>query len=382
MSVPTAQHVAQWLARLVQIPSVSPQQAGPRSGVVGEARLAGEVAGWFRQFGGEVYLDEVLPGRSNVIGLWRGRSDRILGLDVHMDTVGVEAMVGDPFSGRIEGGKVFGRGTTDTKASLAIALALVEAMHASGKRPESTLLVAATVDEESGARGAPALAHWLRKRGMIVDQLAVAEPTLCRPVHGHKGVLRLRLNITGKAAHSSQPELGRSALAAGVSVAAAMQGYSDELARGGGGGALGPGTLMVTVFRAGESMNIVPPNCEIVIDRRLTTGESAPDERERLTALARRSSPLPVDVEVIHEINAFYREPDSQLARDLGRWSDSKPMVVPFCTNAWAYTPDVARECVVIGPGSIEQAHTDDEWIAISELEKLTAVYAKWWGIA
>jgi acetylornithine deacetylase len=89
-----------------------------------------------------------------------------------------------------------------------------------------------------------------------------------------------------------------------------------------------------------------------------------------------------VDVEVIHEINAFYREPDSQLARDLGRWSGSKPMVVPFCTNAWAYTPDVARECVVIGPGSIEQAHTDDEWIAISELEKLTAVYAKWWGIA
>jgi hypothetical protein len=99
----TDEQLTTWLKRLVNIPSVTPEQAGPRAGAPGEARLAAAVAGWFRDFGGEVSTEDVLPGRPNVYGIWRGTSQRWAALDVHMDTVGVEQMSGDPFGGERRG---------------------------------------------------------------------------------------------------------------------------------------------------------------------------------------------------------------------------------------------------------------------------------------
>jgi acetylornithine deacetylase/succinyl-diaminopimelate desuccinylase-like protein len=72
----THEQLATWLARLVSIPSVTPTQAGPRAGAPGEARLAEALAGWFRELGGEVHVEDVLPGRPNVYAIWRGRTER------------------------------------------------------------------------------------------------------------------------------------------------------------------------------------------------------------------------------------------------------------------------------------------------------------------
>ena len=92
-----------------------------------------------------------MPGRPNVYGIWRGTSARWAALDVHMDTVGVKQMSGDPFGGELRDGRVYGRGAVDTKASLAVALALLEALRRSGSTPETNLLIAATADEENCA---------------------------------------------------------------------------------------------------------------------------------------------------------------------------------------------------------------------------------------
>ncbi|MBM3459234.1 MAG: M20 family metallopeptidase, partial [Armatimonadetes bacterium] len=208
----TEARVAEWTARLVQIPSVNPEQAGPRAGEPGEARIAAEVARWFAGLGGEVQTEEYLPGRPMVCGIWPGRTGRWAALDVHVDTVGVESMLGDPFSGEIRGGRVWGRGAVDTKASLGVALAVLEQMHAAGRQPEPNLLVAATVDEEVGARGAPQFRDWVRSQGLSLDELLVAEPTHCFPVHGHKGGVRVELEVQGEPAHSSQPHLGKNAI--------------------------------------------------------------------------------------------------------------------------------------------------------------------------
>ncbi len=171
---------------------------------------------------------DALPGRENVLARFAGRTDRLVVLDVHVDTVGVEQMTGNPFDGRIEDGRVYGRGAVDTKASLGVALALLEAMHAAGERHGPTILIVATADEEVGLSGAYAFARHARARGLMIDELLVAEPTDCQPVFGHKGAVRQRFTVEGVAAHTAQPHLGRNAISAAARIVAAID---DENAR-------------------------------------------------------------------------------------------------------------------------------------------------------
>jgi acetylornithine deacetylase/succinyl-diaminopimelate desuccinylase-like protein len=374
------EQIAQWLRRLVQIPSVTPEQAGPRAGAAGEKRLGDQVAEWFAQLGGEVHRHDVLPDRSNVYGIWRGRGERWAAVDVHMDTVGVEQMRDEPFDGRIEQGRVYGRGAVDTKASLAVALALLEAMQRSGQSPAFNLLIAATVDEEVGATGAPAFAQWLRARDLVLDQLVVAEPTQCTPVHGHKGVVRLIFEITGKAAHSSQPHLGKNAVVSGAHLVLAFEEENHRLRTEAPPSPLGSPFLTPTVIHGGVGINVVPDACQVSIDRRVVTGEVAADVVDDLVELAHMVSPLPLDVQTQKALDAFFQPPDTEWVQQLAAWSGQAPIVAPYGTNAWAYG-DVARECVVIGPGSIDQAHGAVEWVEIAQLAQMAAIYQRWWDI-
>ena len=150
-----SQRRATLLGELVAINSVNPLQAGERSGPGGEATLATRVAEQAADLGAEVELDEVEPGRLNVMARFEGTTDRVVGVDVHLDTVGVEHMTDDPFDGRIEGGRVFGRGAVDTKATLAVLLNVLTEAAAAGQRPGPTLYLIGTVGEEAGGlRGA------------------------------------------------------------------------------------------------------------------------------------------------------------------------------------------------------------------------------------
>jgi acetylornithine deacetylase/succinyl-diaminopimelate desuccinylase-like protein len=378
--IATTEQLTTWLTRLVRIPSVTPEQAGPRAGVPGEARLAEAVASWFRELGAEVYVEDVLPGRPNVYGLWRGRTDRWAALDVHMDTVGVEQMPGDPFSGELRDGRVYGRGAVDTKASLGVALALLETIQRSGTAPEANLLIAATVDEESLASGAPALAAWVRRRGLALDQLVVAEPTACRPVYGHKGLIRMQFDVAGEPAHSSQPQLGKNAITAAAHLALALDAEHRRLAEMPSPSPLGAPTLTVTLIDGGRGLNVVPDSCSLSIDRRVVSGESLDDIVAALTDLARQSTPLPVTTQLLMEIEAFLQAPDSPWLRQLAEWSGQAPAIAPYGTNAFAYG-GLARECVVLGPGSIDQAHGVEEWVEVAELSKLAVIFSRWWGV-
>ena len=383
----TDEQLTTWLARLVQIPSVTPEQAGSRAGAPGEARLAEAVAGWFRDLGGEVYVEHVLPGRPNVYGIWRGRNpDERKGgagwaaLDVHMDTVGVEQMSGDPFGGELRDGRVYGRGAVDTKASLAVALALLEALYRSGGTLETNLLIAATADEENLARGASAFAAWVRRRSIALDQIMVAEPTRCRPVHGHKGVVRLVFDIAGEPAHSSQPQLGKNAIMAAAHLALALDAEHRRLAAAPPTSALGAPTLTVTLIGGGRGLNVVPDACSLSLDRRVVAGERADDVVAALADLAQRACPLPVTMQQLLSVDAFLQPPDTLWLQQLADWSGQPPSIAPYGTNAYAYD-GLARECVVLGPGSIDQAHGVEEWVEVAELAKLAVIYARWWGI-
>lgn len=372
------QTMANWLSRLVQIPSVNPTQAGPRAGTPGEAKLAAAVATWFEQFGGQVQTQKVYPNRSNVYGIWRGQTKRWAALDIHMDTVTVEQMTGEPFSGHIADGRVYGRGAVDTKASLAVALALLEQMQRTKTVPMPNLLVAATVDEENAAQSAPAFARWVRRQKLPLDELMVAEPTSCRPVFGHKGSVRLKFTVHGQASHSSTPERGKNAITAASKLVAALVAEDERLRTR--PTELGNPTLTVALINGGTGANVVPDRCEVTIDRRTVMDEEIAETIAHLKELAQKSCPLPFTVENLGAVTAFLQPPNSPWIQKLADWSGHAPVTAPYGTNAWAYG-DLPGACVVFGPGSIDQAHGKEEWVEIAELEKLANIYTRWWGL-
>lgn len=375
------QKLAQWLSRLVQIPSVNPSHAGPRAGTPGEKKIAGQVAAWFAEFGGQVQMEEAEPGRPNVYAIWRGRSERWAAVDVHTDTVGVEQMVDDPFDGRIDNNRVYGRGAVDTKASLGVILALLEAMHQSGQTPEPNLLVAATANEEFGAQGAPIFANWVRQQKLPLTELLVAEPTLCAPVYGHKGGLGVEFTVKGVASHSAKPHLGKNAVHAAAHAIVALEAEHERLQSLPAKTELGNPTLTVTMVNGGTGSNIVPDSCQFLASWRAVPGMSLDEIAGHIQAVVERACPLPVKAETVFGLNPFLQSVDTPWVRQLVEWSGQEPYTVPYGTNAWAYG-DLPGECIVLGPGSIDQAHGDVEWVEISELEKLADIYTRWWGVS
>jgi acetylornithine deacetylase len=127
-------------------------------------------------------------------------------------------------------------------------------------------------------------------------------------------------------------------------------------------------------------INVVPDRCQVSVDRRLVAGESAAAVATALVALVEAASPLPVTTRTLLAVDPFYQPPDTPWLRQLAAWSGQEPAVAPYGTNAWAYA-DVARECAVLGPGSIDQAHGAEEWVSLDELVRAAAIYERWLGI-
>lgn len=373
--------IAERVGDLVRIPSVNPLQAGPKSGDDGERSLSDWLANHAEGLGADVTVDEIIDGRANVYARFEGDTDRVVTVDVHLDTVGVEHMTDDPFDGRIEDGRVYGRGSVDTKASLAVVLSVLEELKAEGRRPVPTVNVVGTISEEMGGLiGASGYRDWLQQRGARVDQMVVAEPTMCAPVHGHKGGMGLELIVRGHAAHSSKPHLGKNAISAAARIVAAIDDEQDRLEQLDPPTAVGNGTVSVTEFEGGLARNIVPDRCTLYAGRRMAPGEDPDEVYERLTGLVRdAASPLEVDIALANGMAsaAFYQDPDSSLVRELAELAQTSPDVASYGSNALRYT-EVASEIVVFGPGSIDQAHQAVEWIDLAELERAADIYRAW----
>ena len=375
------ERIVDWLSQMVQIPSVNPAQAGPRAGVAGEKAMADFLAAHFRKLGGEVEVEDVLPDRPNVYGVWRGKTDRWVALDVHTDTVSVEQMTDEPFDGRVENGRVWGRGAVDTKASLALILTLLEDLKIAGEKPEPNLLLIATMGEEVDGKGAAAFSEWVRRNEFELDELIVAEPTLCVPVNGHKGVMDVEFVVRGKTAHSSKPHLGQNAIMAAAHLIVALEKEHERLQAVPSTTELGASTLTVSIIQGGTGQNVVPDECRVSVGKRMIPGEEPEEVQAYFEELARENCPLPVDMQMKVGLRAFYQTADSPFVQKLAEWSGQTPSVVPYGTNALAYGDNVAKEIVIFGPGSIDQAHGEVEWIAIGELVKAMGVYERWLGV-
>lgn len=358
--------VATFLQQLVRIPSVNPDNdAG--SNITGEQALAEFLAEWLETIGATVVLEEVKPGRPNLIARFApvGGRPRIL-LGPHLDTVGVAGMTIDPFGGEIRDGRLWGRGACDTKGPMAAMLwALRENHRLLAELPVAVDFVA-FMGEESGQWGSKDFA----KRHAAEYQFAIiGEPTSLEIVHVTKGSLWATLRATGVAVHSSMPERGENAILKLTRSLDRLDGHLGEKLASFTHPVLGRSTLNIGVIRGGTRPNIVPDLAEAELDIRLTpslavAGGALKLLRDTIAALG-----APVEILRPHEnppMETAAGHPMIRRLQDAG--PDTKLTGAPWFSDA-AHLSNAGLPSICIGPGSIDQAHTADEFIEVRALE-------------
>lgn len=383
----------QTLSRLVSIPSVNPMGGPGKGPQYGEARLTDFLQSQLEQWQIPFRRDPVAPGRDNLIARLDGRAGpaqegRTLLFAVHQDTVPVEGMTIEPFAATISGRRLYGRGACDVKGGMAAMLAAFHRLARERPANMPTVILAFTVNEEYGFTGATALTRlWTERPGGILprkpDAAIVAEPTSLQVVVAHKGVLRWRVHTTGHAAHSSRPEAGQNAIYRMAPVLQALERYHREvLTKREAHPLCGPSTLSVGTIHGGVSVNVVPDRCTIEIDRRLTPQECPQEAHQHVADYLARDPAI--QVQPIQEPPSMLGQPlpdtdNRELAQRLVNAAkkvtgECRQIGVPYATDA-AFFAAASVPTVVFGPGSIEQAHTADEWISLDQLEQAAEIY-------
>lgn len=353
------------LQDLVRIPSVNPA-GSPGVERPGEQACAEFVAAFLRDCGAEIELREVAPGRPNVIGRFpsdRPGKKRVI-LAPHLDTVSVTGMVIDPFGGEIRDGKLWGRGATDTKGSMAAMLWSLRELRDHIPALGHEVWFAGLMGEEAGQEGARAFVRQER-----ADFALIGEPTGREIVYTHKGALWLTLRTSGRAVHASTPALGENAI---YKMANVLHCIRDEIAprlAAQSHPVLGSPTISAGTIRGGAKTNIVPESCELEVDARTVPGQ---DPGEIVEALKQASPGLEFGVWHSPPLNTDPGHPLVQLLLKNGSRLAGAPWFCDAAVFAEAGIPAVAA-----GPGFIAQAHTNDEWIAVDELELGMRLYRR-----
>jgi len=189
------------LRDMIRINSVNPSLV---SGAPGEGEIADYLAGYMESCGLETRLEEVAPGRPNVVGVLRGSGGgRTLLLNGHMDTVGVEYMEIDPLDPVVREGRMYGRGAIDMKGGLASLMAAVKAVADRGEELRGDFVITAVCDEEYASIGTERIVEQVK-----ADAAIVGEPTELQILVAHKGFAWIDIETKGRAAHGSAWELG------------------------------------------------------------------------------------------------------------------------------------------------------------------------------
>jgi acetylornithine deacetylase/succinyl-diaminopimelate desuccinylase family protein len=377
MNLARLQPVLETLADLIRINSVNPNYDG---GVPEEA-IAQYVEDFFARRGIETWRQHVFPRRDNVIARIPGRnSARRIVFEAHMDTVSVVDMSIDPFDPQVREGRMYGRGSSDTKGPMAAMMHALASLAEDNITPPCDVWFAATIDEEFSYRGVVALCNDLE-----ADAAIVAEPTSLQPVIASKGVVRWKIETIGKAAHSSKPHLGINAIEQMAHVITAIQNDSGRLADR-PHPLLGPATCNIGVVRGGVQINFVPASCEIEIDRRTLPGETCDEVlahyQHLLDSLAAEHPGMnavmhpPLLTDVPLETN-----PDSAAVQCMqaildDMQLDSKLVGVPFGSDASKFG-QLGIPSMILGPGSIDQAHVADEYIECDQVPIAQEIYRR-----
>lgn len=377
------------LKKLVSIPSVNPMGRDVSGDEYYEGRVTEWLVSWLQLHHLPFEIVETAPGRANVISrIDSPGATRTILLDAHQDTVPVDGMTIPPYEPTERDGRIYGRGSCDVKGGMAAMLAAFTRLSKTRPAGMPNIVLSMTCDEEATSLGINHLVgSWSGKTpGYRLcperpDVAIIAEPTLLDIVVAHRGATRWQIKTTGRACHSSRPNEGVNAIYRMAKVVRCLEDYAAWLPGSRPAHRLcGPATLSVGLIAGGSSVNVVPDHCVIDIDRRVLPGEDSFHVRNEVIEHLRQQ----LDFELIHEepyclSSALGDELNGQLAGSLMRSIENvvgprSVVGVPFGTHA-SRVAAIGIPAVVFGPGDIAQAHTNDEWIAVDELQKATDIY-------
>jgi succinyl-diaminopimelate desuccinylase len=374
------------LAELIALPSVNPAFLPPRHPHAGEKRVADFLATVAARAGLEVEFQNVFGVRGHVRALESGDTSphskierrniiarlrpknkikQTILLAPHLDTVGAD---GTKFIPQRNNGRLHGRGACDTKGSVAAMLsALCELANSKSRPLETEIIFAGLVDEEHAQAGSRALAA----SGFKADLAIVGEPTRLQVVTAHKGSLWLELETRGKAAHGATPQFGKNAIHEMARIVDLLEMDYVARLRKRKHPLLGTATVNVGTISGGTQPNIVPDICKISVDRRTLPGETDMKVKSEIAAFVREKK-LSAKISSTKLAPAFPLETNHKLPlvqKFLKSVGQTKPLGVHFFCDA-AILSAGGIPGIVFGPGEVAQAHTADEWISLSELER------------
>ena len=314
-----------------------------------------------------------------------GAGPCVLVLNSHHDTVppGDPALwFTDPLTPVVKDGKVYGRGAEDAKGCLAAMIVAFETLAARREALPVRVVLMAVGGEERGGLGTKVEAA----RGLRADAAIIGESTGLVPLIAHKGVLRLEVEVTGKAAHASDPEAGVNAIVAMARIVLALEGLAAEIRRR-AEAYTGKASLVVSTIGGGVALNVVPARCVISIDRRVLPTETEADANREIVETATRALPAGagarVEVRKVRFVPPSITDASSPIVAAaeeaatavLGRSVRAAGFTA---TCDMTYLVNVAKiPTIILGPDSIELAHQANECISIEQMALAVEVYVK-----
>jgi putative selenium metabolism hydrolase len=338
-------------------------------------------------------FDEVFFDRLGTVVARLGNGPLKILLDGHIDCVGIgdpAAWDFDPFQGKLEDGKVWGRGAVDELPAIACMAYGAKILAERGLPPGVTLYLTASVMEEDC--DGYCLLHLIEKEGIRPDVVVLGEPTDLNVYRGHRGRMEVAITTRGKSAHGAHCDLGVNALYKMAPIIADIQALHGQLCHD---DFLGKGSVTVSFIECtSPSLNAVPDSARIYLDRRLTVGETVDSALAELRALPHLGD---AQVELLSYDAVSWRGERAQQKKYYPTWvlAEDHPLVQgvaaaveavlgrrpaisrwSFSTNGVASMGRLGIPTVGFAPGQEELAHTTREAVAVEDLVRATAVYS------
>lgn len=362
------------LAKLVAIDTQNPPGRESEAAAFVRHLLAGD------EF--DVSLSEYKPSRVNVVARFGNGEGPVFALNTHMDVVPVgEGWASNPLVLREDQGRLYGRGTCDCKGPLIAMLEAMRMLSADRQSWRGTLLGVFVADEEIASEGAKAYAA----SRPHIDAAVIGEPTNNATVTAHKGSLRPLVRVHGVAAHSGTPHLGDNAIYRAGQLLELIAEQHEKVVRHRSHPLVGNASLTVTRINGGHADNVVPAQCDVLLDRRIVPGEDEEVVKREIAELlsqAQARSGIRAEIAGYHATTGGATETkidepivQASLAASR-RYCKGEPGPFGFQGGCdLVHFRSIGAKGTVIGPGSLSVAHKPDEFVPVDEFVSASLIY-------